>query len=96
MCLQIRAHVNLCNQVWSLASIALSAFVALSNYKTQVYGRGFERVNLAGKVFIVTGANTGIGFQTARHLLSMGATVVMACRLTILHYYRYKFSINII
>jgi len=33
-----------------------------------------------GRVAIVTGANTGIGFETAAALASKNATVVMACR----------------
>lgn len=33
-----------------------------------------------GRAAIVTGANSGIGFETARVLASKGATVIMACR----------------
>ncbi len=36
--------------------------------------------DLAGKVFVVTGANTGLGFETAKVLAARGGEVVMACR----------------
>lgn len=36
--------------------------------------------DLAGKVVILTGANTGIGFESARHLLKAGAKVYTLSR----------------
>ena len=35
---------------------------------------------MQGKIAVVTGANSGIGLETARALADRGATVVMACR----------------
>lgn len=39
-----------------------------------------EGLNLAGKKILVTGANTGIGYETARALAAAGAEIVLACR----------------
>jgi NAD(P)-dependent dehydrogenase (short-subunit alcohol dehydrogenase family) len=38
--------------------------------------------DLTGKVAVVTGGNSGIGFHTAKHLAGHGARVVLACRNT--------------
>lgn len=40
------------------------------------------QIDLAGRVFVVTGGNSGIGLVTVRQLVSQGATVVLACRRT--------------
>jgi NAD(P)-dependent dehydrogenase (short-subunit alcohol dehydrogenase family) len=37
-------------------------------------------MELAGKTAIVTGANTGLGFETALDLYQRGAKVFVACR----------------
>ena len=36
--------------------------------------------NLNGKVYIITGANSGVGFETTQQLIKQGAHIVMACR----------------
>lgn len=44
------------------------------------WGHIRNRYSLAGKTYIVTGANTGLGFETTRALVKHDATVIMACR----------------
>jgi len=36
--------------------------------------------DLTGKTYIITGANSGVGFETTQQLIKQGAHVVMACR----------------
>jgi NAD(P)-dependent dehydrogenase (short-subunit alcohol dehydrogenase family) len=36
--------------------------------------------DLSNKIAIITGANSGIGFEAARHLSRKGATIIMGCR----------------
>ena len=38
------------------------------------------QVELSGKVVVVTGGNTGIGYETSKALAIMGAHVIIACR----------------
>eukprot|EP00933_Yihiella_yeosuensis_P037775 TRINITY_DN31774_c0_g1_i1.p1 TRINITY_DN31774_c0_g1~~TRINITY_DN31774_c0_g1_i1.p1 ORF type:complete len:360 (+),score=42.97 TRINITY_DN31774_c0_g1_i1:88-1167(+) len=41
-----------------------------------------EGRELAGQTALVTGANAGVGFETARALVNAGANVILACRST--------------
>jgi len=40
----------------------------------------YPTVDLSGKVAVVTGGNTGIGYETAKSLVLMGAHTIIACR----------------
>ena len=40
----------------------------------------YPQVELKDKVAIVTGGNTGIGYETAKALAVMGAHTIIACR----------------
>lgn len=57
-------------------------YLASRSYYQYVVGNVFSTKNfdLSKKVYIVTGANTGIGYETAKALVKMNATVIMACR----------------
>jgi retinol dehydrogenase 14 len=48
-----------------------------SSLMPQICGR---RMNMKGKIVVITGANSGIGFATAKGLAICGATVVLICR----------------
>uniref|UniRef100_A0A1B0BJB4 Retinol dehydrogenase 14 n=1 Tax=Glossina palpalis gambiensis TaxID=67801 RepID=A0A1B0BJB4_9MUSC len=43
-------------------------------------GRCFNEIKMEGKTVIITGANSGIGKETARDLAKRGAKIIMACR----------------
>lgn len=60
---------------------AASLYLTYDTWARFIRGRKHdETVDMAGKVCVVTGANAGIGYATARGLARMGATVVFACR----------------
>uniref|UniRef100_A0A182UE62 Uncharacterized protein n=1 Tax=Anopheles melas TaxID=34690 RepID=A0A182UE62_9DIPT len=58
----------------------LGSIVLLRLYKLRKWGWVRSNFSLRGKTFVITGANTGLGYETTKALIRRQATVVMACR----------------
>ncbi|XP_055609935.1 retinol dehydrogenase 12-like isoform X2 [Uranotaenia lowii] len=69
----------------SLAYLLIPAGVGLGIYlirklRELQWGWVRSRDSLRGKFLIITGCNTGLGYETAKALVSRQASVIMACR----------------
>lgn len=63
-----------------IALCTLQLLIAFSMWRNMIRGKMFRYVNMHEKCVIITGANTGIGRETARYIAMMGANVILACR----------------
>ena len=70
---------ELCNAA-SYLSALVSLYLARRMYTRLVVGNKFRPVRVDNKVYIITGSNTGLGYETAREIVKLGGVVVMACR----------------
>jgi len=78
--LVITSIVRSSSEVVNIGLVTTSVVLILRSYKKYVSGIKFQGIDLSGKVFIITGSNTGIGLETAYELVNLGATVILACR----------------
>ena len=66
---------------WAIAwNLISKPFVSIARAMKWIPTPSLKQYDLANKVCIVTGSNTGVGKRTAFHLARMGGSVILACR----------------
>ncbi|KAF5296048.1 hypothetical protein FQA39_LY12670 [Lamprigera yunnana] len=59
---------------------AIFILLCVRKYRERQWGKCTNKVRLKEKLAVVTGANSGIGYEIAKELAIRGAHVIMACR----------------
>lgn len=73
-------------QIRTIGGTIISAVASgwLIRRTRQIYIQGprakLAEGSLAGRVVLITGSNTGIGYETAKQLYGAGATIILGCR----------------
>lgn len=66
--------------VYIVVPTVIAILYSIRKYRVSKWGVCTVNKSLQGKVFIVTGANSGIGKETVKGLIKRKARVIMACR----------------
>jgi predicted amino acid dehydrogenase len=67
-------------KIIGLGALAAASLIYLKAYGLYTKSNYHSTIKLTDKIAIVTGANTGIGYEIALDLAKRGARVIMACR----------------
>lgn len=78
-----RVYLKMVSKTVIYAAVPISAVVVLGlirKWRSRNWAKCTSNTCLRGKTFLITGANSGIGLETAKALVKRKARVIFACR----------------